>query len=396
MTENRFRKITGALFSFSRRESRRVLLLLPLLVVLCLLFVRVDRPRFEQSFTRYSDRVLDSMQNVRTSYNNGINKYFSKNDAPNEKGRTSLDRMIADSSNDTEEASGVSVADGKQYKLFRFDPNTVSLKELVMLGFSPKQAQVILNYRQAGAVFRVKRDFARCYTVSSQKYAELEPYIEIGEPYRTPVHDKYPQTDLPPSAKENGLNKSNESQGEDNLTRSKTLDDADQEKVNAERIPQPILIELNEADSATLVAIRGIGPLTAGRVIRYRDALGGFASVEQLQEIQGMTERNYLMIRQQIFVDSSKIQKIDINFALPLQLRDHPYLPERVLNRLLNFASPKRMQGHPYLPPKVLNKILKYRQLKGGWSSTKELIEQHILPAELAVKLDPYFSFGSN
>lgn len=69
MTENRFRKITGALFSFSRRESRRVLLLLPLLVVLCLLFVRVDRPRFEQSYTRYSDRVLDSMQSVRTSYN---------------------------------------------------------------------------------------------------------------------------------------------------------------------------------------------------------------------------------------------------------------------------------------------------------------------------------------
>lgn len=372
MTENRFRKITGALFSFSRRESRRVLLLLPLLVVLCLLFVRVDRPRFEQSYTRYSDRVLDSMQSVRTSYNNGTNKYFSKNDAPNEKGRTYLDRMIADSSNDTEESSGVSVADGKQYKLFRFDPNTVSLKELVMLGFSPKQAQVILNYRQAGAVFRVKSDFARCYTVSSQKYAKLEPYIEIGDSYRKPVHDKYPQTDLPPSAKVNGFDKSNESQDEGKLTRSKTLDD-DQEKVNAERTPQPVLIELNGADSATLVAIRGIGPLTAGRIIRYREALGGFASVEQLQEIQGMTERNYLMIRQQIFVDSSKIQKIDINFA-----------------------SPKRMQGHPYLPPKVLNKILKYRQLKGGWSSTKELIEQHILPAELAVKLDPYFSFGSN
>lgn len=370
MTENRFRKITGALFSFSRRESRRVLLLLPLLVVLCLLFVRVDRPRFEQSYTRYSDRVLDSMQSVRTSYNNGTNKYFSKNDAPNEKGRTYLDRMIADSSNDTEESSGVSVADGKQYKLFRFDPNTVSLKELVMLGFSPKQAQVILNYRQAGAVFRVKSDFARCYTVSSQKYAELEPYIEIGDSYRKPVHDKYPQTDLPPSVKVNGLNKSNESQGEDNLTRSKTLDDADLGKTNTERTPQPVLIELNGADSATLVAIRGIGPLTAGRVIRYRDALGGFASVEQLQEIQGMTERNYLMIRQQIFVDSSKIQKIDINFALPLQLRDHPYLPERVLNRLL-----------------------KYRQLKGGWRSIRDLTEQHIISEQQAEKLSPYLCF---
>lgn len=72
-----------------------------------------------------------------------------------------------------------------------------------------------------------------------------------------------------------------------------------------------------------------------------------------------MTDRNYQMILQQIFVDCSKIQKIDVNFA-----------------------SPKRMQGHPYLPPKALNRILKFRQLKGGWSDTGDLIEQHILSAE--------------
>ena len=132
-------------------------------------------------------------------------------------------------------------------------------------------------------------------------------------------------------------------------------------------------IELNSADSAALVSIRGIGPLTAGRIIRYRNALGGFASVSQLQEVTGMTDRNYQMILQQIFVDCSKIQKIDINFA-----------------------SPKRMQGHPYLPPKALNRILKFRLLKGGWSDTGDLIEQHILSAEEAERLEPYLCFGTH
>ena len=168
MTENRFRKITGALFSFFPKGESSSIAIVAAVGGAVPTVCTSGSPRFEQSYTRYSDRVLDSMQSVRTSYNNGTNKYFSKNDAPNEKGRTYLDRMIADSSNDTEEDSGVSFAVGKQHKLFRFDPNTVSLKELVMLGLSPKQAQVILNYRQAGAVFRVKSDFARCYTVSSQ------------------------------------------------------------------------------------------------------------------------------------------------------------------------------------------------------------------------------------
>ena len=86
-----------------------------------------------------------------------------------------------------------------------------------------------------------------------------------------------------------------------------------------------------------------------------------------------MTDRNYQMILQQIFVDCSKIQKIDINFA-----------------------SPKRMQGHPYLPPKALNRILMFRQLKGGWSDTGDLIEQHILSAEEAERLEPYLCFGTH
>ena len=119
-----------------------------------------------------------------------------------------------------------------------------------------------------------------------------------------------------------------------------------------------------------LVALRGIGPLTAGRIVRYRERLGGYACVEQLQEIEGMTDRNYRLIEQQIFVDSSKIKKIDINFALP-----------------------NRMKGHPYIGDKLLDRILKYRQLKGGWRSIEDLTEQHILTAEQAERLLPYLCF---
>ena len=367
MAEKRFRKIVQALFSFSQREGRRVLLLLPLLVVLCLLFVRLDRPRFEQSFTRYSDRALDSIQNTRSSYSNRANNRDSREYGYGRNGNSATNRENVGSAQDLEQRPESGRTSRRGYELFQFDPNTVSLEELVRLGFSPKQAQVILNYRQAGAVFRVKSDFARCYTVSPEKYAELEPYIIIGESYRYRSQSR-PEKHTDVQTKDSASNR----RVEPKKHSTESAVGAGSAQGRNDRNKTPALVELNGADSATLVAIRGIGPLTAGQIIRYRETLGGFVSVEQLQEIQGMTERNYLMIRQQIFVDSSEIQKIDINFA-----------------------SPKRMQGHPYLPPKVLNKILKYRQLKGGWSSTEELIEQHILPAELAVKLAPYLRFGT-
>ena len=120
--------------------------------------------------------------------------------------------------------------------------------ELIRLGFTPRQAAGILHYREAGAVFRRAEDFSRCHTVSDEMYRRLESYIRIGADVRSrnagvAGSSLRPETAAP--------------------------------------------LELNSADSAALVALRGIGPLTAGRIVRYRERLGGYACVEQLQEIEG-------------------------------------------------------------------------------------------------------------
>ena len=95
--------------------------------------------------------------------------------------------------------------------------------------------------------------------------------------------------------------------------------------------------------------------------------------MEQLAEIPGVTESNYEKILKQIYCDSCKIRKIDINFA-----------------------DPKILGRHPYIAPRVLRKLLKTRQLKGGWSTAEELIDDNILTREEAARLAPYLEFGSS
>lgn len=348
----RFKQAINDWLDSSVRERQRILWILPLLVVLCLLFLWVDKPRFERSFTLYSDAVSEQARAKRSapdyapSLQAAPPKTFSRSEAsPNPK---------------TPRAAS----------LFPFDPNTIDRAGLVRLGFSPKQAQVILRYREAGAVFRRPEDFARCYTVSEEKYAELAPYIRIGDTYRSPATQTRPTRSAPQSG-EGGIAPENEA-----APKGGPAGEAQDHQPKAVRVataPSPVQrIELNTADSASLVALRGIGPLSAGRILRYRQRLGGFARAEQLREVQGVLEENYRLILQQIFVDSSNIQKIDINFA-----------------------SPERMATHPYLPPRTLDKILKNRQLKGGWRSTRELEEQHILSGEQAARLAPYLCFGT-
>lgn len=64
-------------------------------------------------------------------------------------------------------------------------------------------------------------------------------------------------------------------------------------------------IELNQADSAELVKLYGIGPVLSKRIIRYRTSLGGkFHSVEQLRNVYGLPEETFLNIKHHLWIDS--------------------------------------------------------------------------------------------
>src|SRR6202034_1469748 len=86
------------------------------------------------------------------------------------------------------------------------------------------------------------------------------------------------------------------------------------------------IIELNGADSAKLTEIRGVGPSFAVRIARYRNRLGGFHDKEQLKEIFGVDSLKYAEIKDQVSVNPSKVNRININTISFDQLRIFPYL----------------------------------------------------------------------
>jgi competence protein ComEA len=61
---------------------------------------------------------------------------------------------------------------------------------------------------------------------------------------------------------------------------------------NGQAIAPAGLVNINTADLAALIALPGIGPALARRIISYRTSAGPFASVEQLIAIQGIGPRN--------------------------------------------------------------------------------------------------------
>lgn len=59
-----------------------------------------------------------------------------------------------------------------------FNPNDLDKEDWVMIGFTEKQVQTILNYKRSlGGRFPDAETLKKCYVISEQKFSELEPYL---------------------------------------------------------------------------------------------------------------------------------------------------------------------------------------------------------------------------
>lgn len=61
-------------------------------------------------------------------------------------------------------------------------------------------------------------------------------------------------------------------------------------------------ININTADSATLQQITGVGPVTAQKIIDYRQAHGQFSTIEDIKNISGIGEKTFEKMRDEITV----------------------------------------------------------------------------------------------
>ena len=254
-------------------------------------------------------------------------------------------------------------------KLSKFNPNQDDYLKLRSSGVPKDVAVGIIRWRSYGKVYRMKEDLALVTGVTDSLYCVLEPHILIDDSLAARPK-KYE-----PKPKEYSTNYNLNYREKQHNFKGKVPQKAEadlREKPTIKK-PEKVLVEINSADSAALVAVNGIGAKSAVEIIKYRELLGGFHSVEQISEIKCVTEQNFAKILQQICCDSCEIQKIDINFA-----------------------APKVIARHPYVSSLALRKIVKQRQLKGGWSRIEEMVEDEILSEDEAKRLAPYLWFRLN
>ncbi|MEY2830221.1 MAG: hypothetical protein RIQ33_2079, partial [Bacteroidota bacterium] len=164
-----------------------------------------------------------------------------------------------------------------------FNPNKYTLKDWMNAGFPEKFAKTITNYLAKGGKIRRPEDLKKVYGMKAEWYQKIEAFIEIDEVKNEKRNEPYFQ----------------------------------KQKLST--------IEINTVDSAGLEALPLIGAKTAIRIIKYRNLIGGFISLNQLKEVWGFKDSMLLINEKRICIDGTKISKIKINSVSIDELKKHPY-----------------------------------------------------------------------
>ena len=210
---------------------------------------------------------------------------------------------------------------------FIFNPNLLPSEQWSRLGLKDWQIKIIKNYEAKGGKFYKKEDFKKMFCISPSEYEILEPYISIPE-----QKNEYA------------------------------------ERNTEVKVAKPrIMVELNTADSLTLLTLYGIGPSFARRIIKYRNLLGGFYSKDQLLEIYGFDQERLDKIYAYCDVDPVGIKKLNINTIKTDELKKHPYLDyytakaivdQRIILR--KYTSLQQIKELPLIHEDLFNKIKNY------------------------------------
>lgn len=107
------------------------------------------------------------------------------------------------------------------------------------------------------------------------------------------------------------------------------------------KYPAGTVIELNTADTTSLKKVPGIGTTFARRIVKFRNLLGGYASVSQLREVYGIDEERYGVLSPWFRVDTALVRRLKVNELPADSLCRHPYVNYRQAKSLVQLREQK-------------------------------------------------------
>lgn len=226
----------------------------------------------------------------------------------------------------------------EKQKIYRFNPNFISDYKGYKLGMSLKEIDRLLAFRKDNKYLKSAEEFQKVTKVSDSLFNRISPYF------------KFPDW----------VNKKNVSIfGKQYAQKSFSK----KEKI--------VVMDINQATQEDLMKIYGIGEGLALRILKQKESLEAFVSMEQMSDVWGLSPEVVTELKNHFRVLSfPKIKKI-----------------------LINDASLKELTQFSYFRYVLAKQIVTYRSMNGNIKNIEDLIKIKGFPVEKANIIGLYLEF---
>ncbi|MFZ1686048.1 MAG: helix-hairpin-helix domain-containing protein [Flavobacteriales bacterium] len=234
-----------------------------------------------------------------------------------------------------------------------FDPNDLDEAGWMKLGLTQRQASGIMRYVERGGHFRSKADVRKMYSIRPEQFEQLKSFILLPDSTASRQFDRT-QKEWPKASKR--WDRSDSALRKSGSTRH-----------------EPLVVEVNTSDTLGLVELPGVGPAFARGIVKYRDKLGGYVSLDQLSEVFVLKDKPDAVARlkELLVLDASLVHRININTCTAEELMEHPYMWKKW---------------------SIARAIIAYRVQHGLFTSVEGVKACLVVDDELFRKLSPYLT----
>lgn len=197
--------------------------------------------------------------------------------------------------------------DSKNYKakIYPFNPNFITDFKGFKLGMSVAEIDRLLDYRRQNKFVNTAQEFQQVTKVSDSLLNVISPYFKF------PDWVKNKKQDFEPFAKK---------------------DFSKPEKI--------VMLDINQATKEDLMKVYGIGDKISDRILEQKQKLGAFVSMEQMNDIWGLSPEVIEKLNASFVVKSTLgIKKININNASVKELSQFPFFRYQLAKEIVVFRT---------------------------------------------------------
>lgn len=205
------------------------------------------------------------------------------------------------------------------YKIYPFNPNYITDYKGYALGMTVEQIDKLKAFRKEGKWINSAADFKTVTGVSDSLLAVVSPYFKFPDWVK------------------------NKKQFTEKTAYVYTAGNKNDAFSKKENIAVPVkVLDINTALEEDLIAVRGIGPAYAKKLLRRRSDLGAFVSMDQMDDFPEFSAEAVAGLKKAFKAgDGLAVNKINVNSASLQQLSRFPYFNRDIAKSIITQRSMK-------------------------------------------------------